>query len=152
MNLSWDSILIASIPGFLALLGILYNEYRKKKNLRAETDVNKELRREPTWNELVTENRNLRTELTTVQETADEARDKAKDLRAEFDEFKRHQEKEMQVLRADQALADHRELLLYHHTNALRHHIINELPPPPPSPPKELVDWFEELEKTTRVL
>lgn len=58
--MNWEAILIASIPGFLALVGFIYNEYRKRQNAKEEADQTAAARREPTWNELVTENRNLR--------------------------------------------------------------------------------------------
>lgn len=63
MNLNWEGILIAAIPGVLALLGFIYNEYRKRVNAREEADQTAAARREPTWNELVTENRNLRADV-----------------------------------------------------------------------------------------
>lgn len=63
MNLNWEAILIASIPGVLALLGFIYNEYRKRQNAKEEADQTAAARREPTWNELVTENRNLRADV-----------------------------------------------------------------------------------------
>lgn len=62
--MNWEAILIASIPGFLALVGFIYNEYRKRQNAKEEADQTAAARREPTWNELVTENRNLREEVT----------------------------------------------------------------------------------------
>lgn len=64
MNLNWEAILIASIPGILALVGFIYNEYRKRQNAKEDADQTAAARREPTWNELVTENRNLREEVT----------------------------------------------------------------------------------------
>lgn len=146
MSVSWETVLIASIPAFLTLIGVIYNDFRKKKNLRNETDASKEVRREPTWNELVTENRNLRAEMTGVQEKADEARDIAQEIRDDLDAFRKEANATIRALTINQELADHRELLLYNHTRALRNHIINELPPPPPEPPKELVEWFETLE------
>lgn len=63
-----QEILIAAIPGLLALLGFIYNEYRKRKNAREEADLTLQARREPTWNELVTENRNLRTDLNGIED------------------------------------------------------------------------------------
>lgn len=63
-----QEILIAAIPGLLALLGFIYNEYRKRKNAREEADLTVQARREPTWNELVTENRNLRTDLNGIED------------------------------------------------------------------------------------
>lgn len=71
MNLNWEGILIAAIPGVLALLGFIYNEYRKRVNAREEADQTAQARREPTWNELVTENRNLRVEVNSQGEAID---------------------------------------------------------------------------------
>lgn len=61
--MNWEAILIASIPGFLALVGFIYNEYRKRQNAKEEADQTAAARKEPTWNELVTENRNLRADV-----------------------------------------------------------------------------------------
>lgn len=69
--MNWEAILIASIPGFLALVGFLYNEYRKRQNAKEEADQTAAARKEPTWNELVTENRNLRVEVTSQGEAID---------------------------------------------------------------------------------
>lgn len=63
-----QEIIVASIPGVLALIGFLYNEYRKRKNARIDADLTNQARKEPTWNELVTENRNLRTDLGAVED------------------------------------------------------------------------------------
>lgn len=46
------------------MVGFIYNEYRKRQNAKEEADQTAAARREPTWNELVTENRNLREEVT----------------------------------------------------------------------------------------
>lgn len=67
MSLNWEGILIASIPGLLAMIGFIYNEYRKRKNAKEEANVTLQHRREPTWNELVTENRNLRLDVTELR-------------------------------------------------------------------------------------
>lgn len=69
-----QEILIAAIPGLLALLGFVYNEYRKRKNAREEADLTLQARREPTWNELVTENRNLRSDVAEQGEAIDSIR------------------------------------------------------------------------------
>lgn len=70
-----QEILIAAIPGLLALLGFIYNEYRKRKNAREEADQTLQARREPTWNELVTENRNLRTDVGEMEARFDKKMD-----------------------------------------------------------------------------
>lgn len=75
MNLNFQDILIASIPGLLALIGFIYNEYRKRKNAREEADLTNQARKEPTWNELVTENRNLRTEVDEQRTDIDKIKD-----------------------------------------------------------------------------
>lgn len=67
MSLNWEGILIAAIPGLLALVGFIYNEYRKRKNAREEADITLQHRREPTWNELVTENRNQRADINALR-------------------------------------------------------------------------------------
>lgn len=45
------------------MVGFIYNEYRKRQNAKEEADQTAAARREPTWNELVTENRNLRADV-----------------------------------------------------------------------------------------
>lgn len=83
--MNWEAIVIAAIPGLLALLGFIYNEYRKRKNASDEAkdarESNREARREPTWNDVVTENRKLREELTATNKRFDE-------FVAEFQEYK----------------------------------------------------------------
>lgn len=64
MTINWESILIGAIPGIVALIALFYGEYRKRQNAKEEADQTAAARREPTWNELVTENRNLRDEVT----------------------------------------------------------------------------------------
>jgi uncharacterized protein HemX len=63
----WELVAIA-LPGLLALAGVIYGKYQDRKQKREEADQTNQARREPTWNELVTENRNLRTEVATLNE------------------------------------------------------------------------------------
>ncbi|QDK01284.1 hypothetical protein SEA_WATERT_13 [Microbacterium phage WaterT] len=65
MNFNWESVLLGAIPGIFALLAVVYGEYQKRKQAREAADQTNQARREPTWNELVTENRNLRQDVTT---------------------------------------------------------------------------------------
>lgn len=64
MNIDWQSLLLGSIPGILALIAVAYGKIQDRKAKREEADQTAAARREPTWNELVTENRNLREEVT----------------------------------------------------------------------------------------
>lgn len=63
-DINWESVLVASIIPVLGLVGLIYQEYRKRKNAKDSAAENAAAKREPTWNELVTENRNLRDEVT----------------------------------------------------------------------------------------
>lgn len=63
MNVNWESILLGAIPGVLALLAVIYGKMQERKQKREELDQTNQARREPTWNELVTENRNLRADV-----------------------------------------------------------------------------------------
>lgn len=87
--MNWETILIASIPGVLALLGYLYNEYRKRKNAREEADLTLQARREPTWNELVTENRNLRADVNRQDDEIQAIRDSFDQHKDDFNTYKR---------------------------------------------------------------
>lgn len=87
--MNWETILIASIPGVLALLGYIYNEYHKRKNTREEADLNLQARREPTWNELVTENRNLRSDVNRQDEEIQGIRDEFNRYRDDFNTYKK---------------------------------------------------------------
>lgn len=87
--MNWETILIASIPGVLALLGYIYNEYRKRKNAREEADLTLQARREPTWNELVTENRNLRADVNRQDEEIQGIRDEFDRYRDDFNAYKK---------------------------------------------------------------
>lgn len=104
------------------------------KNSRKTSEEQAAARREPSWNELVTENRAQRTEMDTFRDRFDEMEDR---FNGQIDDLKKAQRK-----------STHRERLMYQHTRDLRNHIINELPPPPPAMPQELQDWFESFEDT----
>lgn len=84
-----QEILIAAIPGLLALIGFIYNEYRKRKNARDEADQTLQARREPTWNELVTENRNLRADVNRQDGELQEIRDSFDQHKDDFNTYKR---------------------------------------------------------------
>ncbi len=87
--MNWETILIASIPGVLALLGYIYNEYRKRKNAREEADLTLQARREPTWNELVTENRNLRADVNRQDDEIQAIRDSFDQHKDDFNTYKK---------------------------------------------------------------
>lgn len=87
--MNWQEIVIASIPGILALVGFIYNEYRKRKNAKEEADRNLQARREPTWNELVTENRNLRADVNRQDEEIQGIRDEFDRYRDDFNAYKK---------------------------------------------------------------
>lgn len=87
--MNWQAILIASIPGVLALVGFIYNEYRKRKNAKEEADRNLQARREPTWNELVTENRNLRADVNRQDEEIEAIRESFAQHKDDFNTYKR---------------------------------------------------------------
>lgn len=84
-----QEILIAAIPGLLALLGFLYNEYRKRKNAREELDQTNQARKEPTWNELVTENRNLRADVNRQDTEIEAIRESFAQHKDDFNTYKR---------------------------------------------------------------
>jgi hypothetical protein len=65
---NWESILIPAIPGVLALIGVAYGVYAKRRSDKDNNDSTKQARREPTWNEVVNENRTLRSEVDTLRD------------------------------------------------------------------------------------
>lgn len=83
--MNWEAILIAAVPGFLALVGVLYNEYRKRKVAREESDTNLQVRREPTWNEVVAENRQLRSDLSKLETVFDTFRGEVREFKKTID-------------------------------------------------------------------
>lgn len=62
-RINWETVLVIAIPGLIGLLGVLWNDFRKKKNASIDTAEAKSLRREPTWVELEESNRKLRAEM-----------------------------------------------------------------------------------------
>lgn len=87
--MNWWEIVLVAIPGVLALAGVIYGEYRKRKNAREEADRNLQARREPTWNELVTENRNLRADVNRQDEEIQGIRDEFDRYRDDFNLYKK---------------------------------------------------------------
>ncbi len=75
MMLNWEQMLIVAIPGLIALAGVVYGEYRKRKNARDDAEQTASAKKEPTWNEVVSENRQLRKDLTEQKREHDEWRD-----------------------------------------------------------------------------
>lgn len=69
--MNWESVLLGAIPGFLALAAVIYGKMQDRKAKREELDQTNQARKEPTWNELVTENRNLRVEVNSQGEAID---------------------------------------------------------------------------------
>lgn len=135
---NWASIIL----GIIATLGVAIIGGRAAwKNSRKTAAEQAEARKEPSWKELVDENRDLRTELTDLRDAFDTHRENQEKLNKE-------QSRKVESLEVDRKLSDRRETLLYFHTKALRDHILNEMPPPPPAAPPELVDWFESFEDT----
>lgn len=142
---NWSGYIIVGIPGALALIAVIVGRFFDRRQKRDESDDSRESRREPSWHDLVTENRSLRTEMSELSESFDSYRE---EQRAE----KKKQDAKIEGLEVSRKLADRREVLLYQHTKALRDHILNELPPPPPTPHPELLDWFEQFEDTLNPL
>lgn len=83
--MNWEQILIAAIGPVLVIIGLIYQEYRKRKNAEDANDKTVQARREPTWNELVTENRNQRVELSAQGEAIDELRQAMTNLERKMD-------------------------------------------------------------------
>lgn len=75
MNIDWQSLLLGSIPGFLALVAVVYGKVQDRKQKAIDSDKDAAARREPTWNELVTENRNLRAEVDDQREDIDKIKE-----------------------------------------------------------------------------
>lgn len=84
--LNWESLLLGAIPGLIALIGLIYQEYRKRKNARDDAEQTASAKKEPTWNEVVNENRQLRTDLTEQKREHDE---KIESLEKRFSNFER---------------------------------------------------------------
>lgn len=86
--MNWEQILIAAIGPVLVVIGLVYQEYRKRKNAEEANDQTVQARREPTWNELVTENRNQRDELS-------KQGDDIRALREDFTNFERKMDRKI---------------------------------------------------------
>lgn len=87
--MNWWELVLIGTPGLLALAGVIYGEYRKRKNAREEADRNLQARREPTWNELVTENRNLRADVNRQDEEIEAIRASFAQHKDDFNTYKR---------------------------------------------------------------
>lgn len=74
-SINWDSVLVASVVPAIGLIALFYQEYRKRKNAKEQAENDAAAKREPTWNELVTENRNLRDEVSELNSKFDDFRD-----------------------------------------------------------------------------
>jgi len=69
--MKWWELVAIALPGLLALGGVVYGKMQDRKQRREELDQTNQARKEPTWNELVTENRNLRVEVNAQGEAID---------------------------------------------------------------------------------
>ena len=74
-SINWESVLVASVVPVIGLVALFYQEYRKRKNAREQAENDAAAKREPTWNELVTENRNLRDEVSELNSKFDSFRE-----------------------------------------------------------------------------
>lgn len=83
---NWETLLVVAIPGLIALISVIYQEYRKRKNAKDDAQQTASAKREPTWNEVVTENRQLRSDLTQQKKEHD---DKIESLELRFNNFER---------------------------------------------------------------
>ncbi len=82
---NWESIVVAAIGPVLVIIGLIYQEHRKRKNAKDASDATLQAQREPTWNELVTENRNQRVELTTQGDAIEQLRRDMTNLERKMD-------------------------------------------------------------------
>jgi hypothetical protein len=82
MEFSWGSVLIVGIPGFLALCGVIYGEYRKRQNAKEDANRTQASKREPTWNELTEGYSKLHGQVDTLN-------GKLSSLSGDFDTYKR---------------------------------------------------------------
>ena len=74
-GINWETVLVASVPAIMIFIGVVYNDLRKKRNASVDTENAVAVKREPTWVELETSNRELRKEM--------------KELSDRFDQFER---------------------------------------------------------------
>lgn len=84
--MNWETILVSSIPSLGILVGLIYQEYRKRKNAKDDAQQTASAKKEPTWNEVVNENRQLRADLTAQGAAYDE---KIESLEKRFANFER---------------------------------------------------------------
>lgn len=87
--MNWESVLLGAIPGFLALAAVVYGKLQDRKQKREELDQTNQARKEPTWNELVTENRNLRADVNRQDTEIQGIRDEFDQYRDEFNAYKK---------------------------------------------------------------
>lgn len=84
--MNWEALIVPSIPGVLALIGVVYGVYASRRNNQEDNDSTKQARREPTWNEVVNENRQLRKDL---DEQKKDHEDAIRKLEERFDAFEK---------------------------------------------------------------
>lgn len=84
MDIDWGTVLVAAIVPLIAFAGVIYNDIRKKRNARVDTESATALMREPTWVELETSNRELRAEMAKNKRENDE---RVRLLEERFDAF-----------------------------------------------------------------
>lgn len=80
--MKWWELVAIGLPGLLALAGVIYGKFQDRKQKREELDHTHQARKEPTWNELVTENRNLRSDVNRQDSEIDR-------IRTDLDRYKR---------------------------------------------------------------
>lgn len=83
-DINWETVLVASILPVLSLIGIIYQSHQKRKEARDGNDSTRAAKREPTWNEVVDENRKLRTDLDSQKKDYDA---KIESIEKRFDAF-----------------------------------------------------------------
>ena len=87
--MNWESVLLGAIPGFLALAAVAYSKWQDRKQKREELNQTHQARKEPTWNELVTENRNLRSDVNRQDTEIQAIRDSFDQHKDDFNTYKR---------------------------------------------------------------
>lgn len=96
-GINWETVLVASIIPIFGLIGIIYQGIQKRREAREGNDATKAARREPTWKEVVDENRQLREDLNeqgekhnrAIEELKESQRNELADLNRRFDDFER---------------------------------------------------------------
>lgn len=84
--MNWESILIAAIGPVLVIVGLIYQEYRKRKLAQDANAADSIARKEPTWVELEEANRDLRTEMDDLRDRSEK---RIKALEERFAAFER---------------------------------------------------------------